>query len=107
MAHVKQITATHNDNPDCSYVWTDDSEHTLEQWKAHIEKRLGEDFTYSEPEDNPETATRQQIKQVWEQVRDPAAKKILKLLLKEFIGDHTEQEEDPIIVLEDTLDDNV
>ena len=85
--YLKQVTATHNTDTNRSYVWTDDSERTLEQWKAKIKANFGDVFTFSELEDNPELAKRAQLRAVWDQVADPKAKQLLKILLKDMLED--------------------
>lgn len=47
----QQVTATHTDGR--QYVWTDDSEQSLEDWKA---KPIFDGFTFSALVDNPEIA---------------------------------------------------
>jgi len=80
--HTKQVTATHETNPDKRYMWTSDSKQTLAQWKA----KRGPDYTFSNEEDNPEVAEREEIRAAFKQSKaDPATKKLLKLLLKEYI----------------------
>jgi hypothetical protein len=85
MIHTKQVTAIRSDGK--QYVWTNNSEKTLAQWKAKIKDKFGDDFTFSAEQDNPETARYAQIKAQWELVADPAVKKLLKLLLKEYIDE--------------------
>ena len=85
--YKKQVTATHNTILVRSFVWTDDGERTLEQWKAKIKDKFGDDFTFSALEDNPELAKRAQLKAIWEQVADPKAKQLLKILLKDMLED--------------------
>ena len=81
MTHSQQVMATHKTKPDKRYLWTDESEMTLAQWKT----KMGDNFTFSGMEDNPETAPRAAIKAKWQQVTDPAAKALLKLLLVDMM----------------------
>lgn len=85
--YTKKATATHKDKPAKQYVWTDDSEKTLTEWKDKINARFPNKFTFSDLEDNPELAKRAQLKAVWEQVSDPKAKQLLKILLNDMLED--------------------
>jgi len=85
MIYKKRVTATHNTDVDRKYVWTDNSEQTLEQWKAKIADKFGDDFTFSGLEDNPEISKQALIKAEYQKVLDPAVKKLLKLLLKDYV----------------------
>ncbi len=49
--HNQQVTATHSSG--AQYVWTDDSEQSLEDWKN---KLIFKDCTFSALEDNPNYA---------------------------------------------------
>ena len=86
MTHSQQVMATHKTKPDKRYLWTDESEMTLAQWKT----KMGDNFTFSGMEDNPETAPRAAIKAKWQDTDDPvkgpaAVKAILKLLLVDMM----------------------
>lgn len=67
-------------------TWTDDSEQSLEDWKA---KRLAQhgDVTFSDLQDNPEIAKHAKAKALWNAVEDPAVKQLLKPLLKEYMDE--------------------
>ena len=78
--YKKQVTAAHADGS--KYVWTNDSEQSLDDWKARRK-----DCTFSALEDNPELAKRDQLRAIWEQVADPKAKQLLKILLKDMLED--------------------
>jgi len=82
--YTKQVTATHKTNTGKQAVWTDDSEQSLEDWKK---KPYFKDYTFSELEDNPEVAKAALVKSIWDAVKDPAVKKLLKPLLKEFMNE--------------------
>ena len=85
--YTQQVTATHKDKPTKQYVWTDDSEQSLEDWKAKINTRFPNLFTFTDLEDNPEISKQALLKAEWQKVTDPAAKKLLRLLLKGYIED--------------------
>jgi len=70
-----------------SWKWNDAHTLTYSQFKSKIIGLYGDDITEGGLEDNPDIANRAQLKTKWESVTDPAAKALLKILLKDMMDD--------------------
>ena len=67
--------------------WTDNSKQSLEDWKTKAVARFGDSVTFSELQDNPEIDEREQMRAAIQALKDPAAKKLWRYLLKSLMDE--------------------